>query len=277
MTEKQPYKVFGQPEFESSTLVVGWSEDAAKLGSKVTDYLNRELGGQEFAEIEPDDFFPLGGVSVENDIAQFPEGKFYHCPGKDLVLFRSHPPRSDWYRFLNSVLDVAEYYCHVKEIYTVGGMVYLGTHTFPRELMALSNSPEMTAVLSQYDLAREIDYESPPGQRPTLNSFLLWAAQRRQLAAASLWVPIPFYLVGAEDPQASGKVLEFLDERLDLGIDLDAIDEEAARQDKRITILRYNSPEIDSYINKLESGQGLTQDESESLVKAVEEFLRRQY
>ncbi|UCC61139.1 MAG: PAC2 family protein [Dehalococcoidia bacterium] len=277
MTEKQPYKVFGQPEFESSTLVVGWSEDAAKLGSKVTDYLNRELGGQEFAEIEPDDFFPLGGVSVENDIAQFPEGKFYHCPGKDLVLFRSHPPRSDWYRFLNSVLDVAEYYCHVKEIYTVGGMVYLGTHTFPRELMALSNSPEMTAVLSQYDLAREIDYESPPGQRPTLNSFLLWAAQRRQLAAASLWVPIPFYLVGAEDPQAWGKVLEFLDERLDLGIDLDAIDEEAARQDKRITILRYNSPEIDSYINKLESGQGLTQDESESLVKAVEEFLRRQY
>jgi predicted ATP-grasp superfamily ATP-dependent carboligase len=275
VNDEQPYKVFGQPEFESSTLVIGWSEDAAKLGKKVTDYLNRKLGGQEFAEIEPDDFFPLGGVSVENDIAQFPEGKFYHCPGKDLVIFRSHPPRSDWYRFLNSVLDVAEHYCHAKEVYTVGGMVFLGAHTFPRELMALSNSPEMTAVLSQYDLAREIDYESPPGQRPTLNSFLLWAAQRRQLAAASLWVPIPFYLVGAEDPQAWGKVLEFLDERLELGIDLDVIDEEAARQDKRLIILRDNSPEIDGYINKLESGQGLTQDESESLVKAVEEFLRK--
>jgi proteasome assembly chaperone (PAC2) family protein len=275
LNEKHPYRVFGQPEFGSSTLVVGWSEDAAKLGRKVTDYLTRKLEGQEFCEIEPDDFFPLGGVSVENNIAQFPEGKFYHCPGKDLVILQSHPPRSDWNRFLNSILDVAEQYCHVREVYTVGGMVYLGAHTYPRELMALSNSPEMTAVLSRYDLAREIDYESPPGQRPTLNSFLLWAAQRRGLAAASLWVPVPFYLVGAEDPQAWGKVLEFLDERLELGIDLDGIDEEAVRQDERITVLRGNSPEVDGYINKLESGQGLTPEESESLVKAMEEFLSR--
>jgi len=277
LTEKQPYKVFDQPELESSTLVIGWSEDAAKLGKKVTDYLNQQLGGREFGEIEPDDFFPLGGVSVENDIAQFPEGKFYHCPGKDLVIFRSSPPRSDWYRFLNSILDVAEHHCHVKEIYTIGGMVFLGAHTFARELMALSNSPEMTAVLSQYDLFREIDYETPPGQRPTLNSFLLWVAQRRQMAAASLWVPVPFYLVGTEDPQAWEKVLEFLDERLDLGIDLDGIDEEAARQDERMAALRSDSPEIDGYISKLESGVDLTQEESESLVKAVEEFLRRKY
>ena len=275
MDQKYPYRVFGQPELESSTLVVGWSEDAAKLGSKVTDYLIRNLEGQEFCEIEPDDFFPLGGVTVESDIAQFPEGKFYHCPGKDVVILQSHPPRSDWYRFLNSVIDVAEHYCQVKEIYTVGGMVYLGAHTFPRELMALSNSPAMTAVLTHYDLAREIDYESPPGQRPTLNSFLLWVAQQRGIAAASLWVPVPFYLVGAEDPQAWGKVLEFLDERLDLGIDLDGIDEAAVRQDERITILRGNSPEIDGYISKLENGQGLTQEESESLVKAMEDFLRR--
>jgi predicted ATP-grasp superfamily ATP-dependent carboligase len=277
MTGKQPFKVFGQPELESSTLVIGWSEDAARLGKKVTGYLNQQLGGRKFAEIEPDDFFPLGGVSVENDIAQFPEGVFYHCPGKDLVVFTSSPPRSDWYRFLSSVLDVAEHYCHVEEIYTVGGMVFLGAHTFSRELMALSNSPEMTAVLNQYDLFREIDYETPPGQRPTLNSFLLWAAQRRQMAAASLWVPVPFYLVGTEDPQAWGKVLEFLDERLDLGIDLDGIDQEAERQDERLAGLRGDSPEIDSYINKLESGVGLTPEESESLVKAVDEFLRRRY
>jgi hypothetical protein len=38
--------------------------------------------------------------------------------------------------------------------------------------------------------------------------------------------------------------------------------------------LRRTSPDIDGYIGKLESGLGLTQEESESLVRSVEEFLR---
>ena len=138
MSEKQPFRIYSNPELESSTLIVGWSEDAAKLGIKAVDYLIEKLGCQEFGEIEPEDFYPLGGVSVEDDIAQFPESRFYHCPGKAIVIFKSNPPRSDWYRFLNLVLDVAEHYCHVKELYTAGGMVYLGAHTFPRELIALA-------------------------------------------------------------------------------------------------------------------------------------------
>ena len=274
MTGKQPFRIDSVPELESSTLVVGWSEDAARLGTNVIGYLNEKLGAREFGEIEPEDFFPLGGVSVEDDIAQFPESKFYYCPGKDLVIFKSSPPRSNWYRFLNSVLDVAENYCHVKEIYTVGAMLYLGAHTFPRELIALAGSPEMKTVLNEYGLGRDINYESPPGQRPTLNSYFLWVAQRRQLAAASLWVPVPFYLVGSEDPQAWLKIIEFLDMRLNLGMELKDLNEESSKQDERMTRLRSLSHEVDNHIRKLENGLGLTQEESDALVRDVEGFLR---
>ena len=59
------------------------------LGRKATGYLNRKLKGQEFAEIEPEDFFTLGGVAIKDNIAQFPESKFYSCQKNELVVFQS--------------------------------------------------------------------------------------------------------------------------------------------------------------------------------------------
>ena len=275
MSEKRPFKIYGEPEFQSSALVVGWSEDAGKLGTKVVHYLNKKLGGREFGEIEPEDFFPLGGVSIEDDIAQFPESKFYCCQEKNLVIFKSKPPRSEWYKFLNSVLDVAEHYCHVKELYTIGGMVSLSSHTAHRELLAIVNSPKMKKVLSQYDLARDMDYETPLGQRPTLSSFLLWIAKRRKIAGASLWVPIPFYLVAIEDPQAWRKTLDFFDKRFALGIDFRDLDEEVTRQNEKIAQVRNQFPELDDYIHRLESNLSLTEQENGELIRKIEEFLRK--
>jgi predicted ATP-grasp superfamily ATP-dependent carboligase len=272
MSETQPLRIDREAAADAPALIVGWTEDAADLGSGVIDYLTARLGAEELGEIEPEGFFPLGGVAVAGNVARFPESKFYRCAGKGLVVFKSNPPRSEWFRFLNLILDVAEQ-CGAGEVYTVGGMVYLGAHTFPRELMALSNSAQMKGRMAGYGLAADIDYESPPGQRPTLNSFLLWAAGRRNIGAASLWVPVPFYLVGARDPLAWQKVIEFLDERFDLGIDLSGIDDEAAAHGARMAELRNGSANIDSYIRKLEGGLGLSPEESEELVRAVEDFL----
>jgi len=273
LSQESPFRIYAKPEFQSSSLIVGWAEDAGKLGPKVVDYLNKKLEAQDFGEIEPVDFFSLGGVLVENDVAHFPESKFHHCQAYNLVIFKSSLPRAEWYKFLNLIFDVIEQHCHVKELYTVGGMVSFGAHTAPRELFALANSPEMKEVLSQYDLARDMDYQTPPGQRPTLSSFLLWVAKRRNIAGASLWVPIPFYLVAMEDPQAWKKTLEFLDRRFDLRIDSTDLDEEIGRQNEKMAQLRIRSPEIDSYIRRLESNLSLTEEESERLVKAIEESL----
>lgn len=275
MSEKHPFKIYRRPELQSSSLVVGWRDDASKLGTKVTDYLNKKLGGREFGVIEPGDFFPLGGVAVEDDVAQFPESKFYCCQEKNLVIFKSDPPRSEWYKFLNLVLDVAERYCQVKELYTIGGMVSLSPHTAPRELLVVANSPEAKKALRQYDLAGDMDYETPPGQRPTLSSFLLWVAKGRNIVGASLWVPIPFYLVSTEDPQAWRKIATFFDERFGLGMDFSDLDEAVARQHEKIAEVRNRFPELDDYIRRLESNIYLTEEESEKLVSEIEEFLRK--
>ncbi len=271
---KDPLKFSWQPELKRPSLVVGWSVDAGTLGAKVIDYLNRKLGGQSFCEIEPVEFFTLEGVTIEDNLVQFPESKFYTCPGNDLVVFKSAPPSYEWYKFLNLILDIAEHYCHTKELHTIGGMVSLSAHTAPRQLLGTFNSPELKKALSHYNLDTGLDYETPPSQRPTLNSFLLWAAKRRNIPVVNLWVPIPFYLVAVDDPKAQRRVLEFFNQRFDLGIDFSDLDEEIRRQNQIMVEVSNSFPDIDESIRRLESNLGLSAEESQKLVREMEKFLR---
>jgi proteasome assembly chaperone (PAC2) family protein len=274
LNQGYPITVYQEPDLRQCSLVLGWSEDAGGLGPKVTKYLNLSLKGQEFAEIEPEDFFPMGGVAIKDNIARFPESRFYACSEHELVVFQSDSPSIEWYKFLNSVLDVAERYCRVKELYILGAMISFGAHTAPRQLIAVVNSIEMKQTLSQYDLNGDMDYETQPGERPTLNSFLLWLARERNIPGVTVWVPVPFYLAAMEDPQAQRKVLSFLNERLGLKIDFGDLDQEIRKQNEQLARARSRCPEIDDYINRLESSLVLSQEENGELVKKIEEFLR---
>jgi proteasome assembly chaperone (PAC2) family protein len=263
-----------QPKLRKPTMVIGWESDTARLGGRVTDFLIKNLEAQPFCDIDPVEFFPMGGVAIENDIVQFPQSTFYASREHNLVIFRSAMPRYEWYKFLNLVVDVAQDYCHVKEIYAIGGMITFAAHTSPREAWATCSSAKIKKTLSSYQLSRDMDFETPPGSRPTLNSYLLWITQRRDLTAASIWVPVPFYLMTGDDPAAHRKALEFLDTRLGLGLDYTDIDISIKQQNDKLRRLRQSSEEVDAYIKKLEKNQRLSEEEHENLVKAVDDCLR---
>jgi len=265
---------FSHPEFDRPSIIVSWAVDAAGVGERVTDYLNRKMENRAFCEIDPSAFFPLEGVAIEEDVIQFPECRFYAGQRKDVVVLRSRPPRFDWYAFLNLVLDAADDF-HAREVYAIGGMVSLAPHTAPRNLLANFNSADMKDNLSGHNLSTTMNYETPPGQRPTLNSYLLWAARRRNIDAAALWVPIPFYLAAEGDPKADLRVLEFFNRRFDLCHDLSDLDEEVRRQNRVISDARQASAEIDESIRKLENGETLSSEESEKLAAEISKSLSR--
>jgi proteasome assembly chaperone (PAC2) family protein len=274
LNEAKSFRLFSRPKFDSSTVIVVWNQDVGNLGSKVADYLTGQLGGRELGEISPEGFFSLSGVTVEDDIAQFPESKFYRFRTGNLVIFRSDIPRSNWYGFINLLLDIVEKYFKVKRIYTVGGMVLPSAHTTPRTLLSVVNSKEMKRTLGNYDIVHDMDYETREDQRPTFSSYLLWASKMRGIPGACLWIPVPFYLLAVEDPQACRKVLEFFNRHLELNINLTDIDSEVAELNQKIAQARGQFPELDAYISKLESNLGLTADEGESLVKKIDELLK---
>ena len=273
MSQRYPTTIYKEPKFRQSSLVLGWNEDIGRLGRNVTDYLNSELKGEGFAEIEPEDFFPLGGVAIEGNLARFPGSKFYACPERELVILQTDSPLARWYTFLNSVLDVAEHHCRVKELYVLGAMISFGAHTTPRQLLAVANSAETKEALSQYDLNKDMDYQTQPGERPTLNSFLLWLSRERNIPGVSLWVPVPFYLAAMEDLQAQRKVLSFLNERLGLRIDFGDLDREIGKQNEQLARARSRFPQINDCINRLESNLMLSEEENGELARQIEDFL----
>lgn len=268
---REALKIYRKPDMENPSLVVGWSMDAGRLGMKVVDYLNRKLGCRSFCEIEPVDFFPMAGIAIEDDVVQFPESKFYSCEEENLVLFRSPPPSHEWYKFLTLVLDSCKF-CRIREIYTVGSMVSLSAHTAPREIMGAFNYAEFKEALRQYKI-REIDYETPAGQRPTLNAYLLWMAKRRDIPAVSLWVPVPFYLAALNDPKAQKIILELLDHRLGMGLDFGDLDEEIRQQNRALAEVRESIPIVDRTMKMLESNLTLSEEETQELVKEVDRAL----
>ena len=273
MKEKQ-FKFHSEFKLECPSLIAGWVDDAGGIGSGVTGYLRRKLKSYLLAEIEPMGFFPLNGVVIRDDIARFPESKLYYCPEKELLLFESDSPHGDWYRFLNTIIDMAQFHCRLDEIYTIGGMISLSAHTAPRQVMAVASMPEAKAVISGYNIDTTMNYETPSGQRPTLSSYLIWLAGQRKIKGASVWVPIPFYLTSVDDTQSWRMLLEFFDKRFGLGLDFSDLDQKIEEQYEKLNRARTTSPELDGYIKRLETSQPLTQDENDKLVMDIEEILK---
>jgi predicted ATP-grasp superfamily ATP-dependent carboligase len=271
--QEKSCRFYDKVKFDCPSLIVGWKEDAGAIGSGVLEYLRDKLNAKLFAEIEPTGFFPLNGVTVNDNIAIFPECRFYYSSEKHVMLFEGHSPHTDWYRFLNTMIAVSMENCRLSEVYTVGGMISMAPHTTPRQVMAVSGSAEAKLNLQNCGLDTSMDYETPDGQRPTLSSYLVWLAARQKIKGASVWVPIPFYLTSVSDPEACELLLRFFDSRFGLGLDFTELEREIADRRQILDRARGDNAEMDEFLKRLESNLPLTQDENDKLIQDVEEVL----
>jgi len=267
---KNIFKFSKQPKFENPSLIVGWNEDIGELSPKVIGYLNKKIQAESFCEIEPTGFFSLEGVAIKNDIAQFPESKFYYSERKDLVIFKSTKPRFERYKFLNAVLDITEHFCKIKELLTISGTISPAAHTSQRKISAVFNQKRIQKEFCGFEL-ENMNWEGPPA----ISSYLLWLAKTRSIPGVSLWPEIPFYLAATEDLQAVKLTLSFLNKRFNLDLDLRELDEEIRGQNIKIARLREEDSEINKCIGMLEGGLSLSGEEQMELTKEVTELLEK--
>jgi len=267
---KKPFKYTGLPKLKNSSLIVGWNKDTGNLAPAVLEFLNRILGCQVFCELELEDFFSFGGVAVEHNVVHFPECIFFYNEKKNLVIFKSDQPHFQHYKFLNTILDIAERFCHVHELYTISGFASSFVHTSPRRIFSVFNLPEFQVELRGYGL-EDMTWEGPPA----ISSYLLWLARKRGLPGVSLWSELPFYLGAHEDPQCVKSSLSFFDSRFNLNLDLTGFDNMIQEQDKKIALLRQEKAEIDQYLKLLESGISLDEEEQLKLAREIYSLLKK--
>ncbi len=255
------------------SMLVGWSPDAGELGIKAINFLNRQIGAEDFGDFEPLGFFPLGGVIIEEDVIRFPISRFFSSESDNLIIFASSQPTSKQYEFLNLVLDVAKEF-QVKRICTIGGLISKTiAHTEKRKVYSVVNHPGLKMELTKYDMVTDLNYHGST----SMSGFLLWLAKKREIEALSLWIEVPFYLSSEEDPRATKIILKHLSNMFDLQIDLSELEQEVRTQEEKIAQLREANPQINEYIGRLERGKELTEEEEATLTREISGVLREDW
>jgi predicted ATP-grasp superfamily ATP-dependent carboligase len=268
-TKPEVFRFSSQPRLEKPPLVIGWTMDAGDVSRGVGDFLAEAMGGHSFCQIEPTDFFAVGGVTVEGNVAEFPQSRFFHDERNNVLVLRSDEPQASKYEFLGAVLDMAEHY-RVESLYTVNGIASMIAHTSPRRAFGVFSDGDIRERLRWY-MPLGLSWHGPPH----LSTYLLWLAKQRHIPAASLWVEVPFYLADYQDAQAVKTAASLLGHIIGWDYGVSDLDLRVIEQDETLAELRQEDPEIDARIQALEQDETLDTEEQAELVEAIHGALRK--
>jgi hypothetical protein len=240
-------RLFKEPRLKKPELFCGWP-GIGNIGLIAVDTLKGVVMAEEFAEIEPWDFFYPEKVSIRDGLLkelEFPTNKFYYqrLKNRDVIFFigekqpteaeRMYATGEKAYQIANLVLDVAEKFgCH--RVYTSGACVSPIHHTMKPRVVSVLSSDKLAAEVTRYPntiLTSEMEGRESEGVITGLNGLLLAVAKNRGLESICLMGEIPDWLSGSPFPypKASKSVLEVFAEILEISIDLTVLDEMTAQ------------------------------------------------
>jgi len=272
-----------QPDLRRPALVAafkGWN-DAGDAASEAAGWIVRNGGGRRFAWIDPEEHYDFQSARPQVELVDgvtrrltWPTTECYAVTlddaSRDLVVVLGVEPNYRWRSFCRAVVEVAtETGCSLTV--TLGALLADVTHTRPPSVTGTASDPALVAELE----LTPSRYEGPTGIVGVLQD----SCRARDLAAVSLWVPVPHYLAGPPHPVATHALLDRLGRLVDVHFDLDELraagDLWRARVDDAIS----EDPNAQAYVRELESR---TQDpempltSGEDLAAELERFLREQ-
>ena len=296
--------LYKEPKLKNSIMLCGWP-GIGNIGINAIDNLRTVLKAQEFAEIEPWDFFDPRKVVIESGLLkdlEFPSSKFYfqRIENQDLIFFIGEEQPAERrtryaegqkaYKIANLVLDVAEK-LDCRRVYTSGAAVTRIHHTTKPKVWAVPNDESLIDEIKEYEntiLMSGIEGGGSQGTITGLNGLLLGVAKKRRLKAVCLMGEIPYYLQGTPwpYPKASKSVLEVLSKILGIRLDLGQLDELAERIEENIEELLENlykaeviPPQVKDEIEKLRYARPtelgpITEEEQKKIMEHIDELFK---
>jgi len=295
-------RFYQKPELENPVMIASWP-GIGNIGIIAVDTLRAAVMAEEFAEIEPWDFFYPSKVLIskgELKELEFPASKFYFkkTGDNDLIFFigeeqpteggRAYAEGKKAYRMANIVIDVAEEF-GCQRIYTSGAAVAAVHHTLRPKVWAVPNTGSIIDELKGYKntiLMSDLEERSGQGNITGLNGLLLGVARRRGLDAVCIMGEIPVYLQGfpIPYPKASKSVLEVLTASLGLDIVMDGIDALAASSENEIErVYEMFPPDIKEQLDKLKQvtytepaePEPITDDDKKRILDDIDKFFKK--
>jgi len=258
----------------------GWN-DAADAASSAIDLLTRSLSSNQFAQIDPEDFYDftatrpsvrsLGGLKRTID---WPQNTFsWSTPPEapsGVILMRGVEPQLKWRTFCGQILEVAtELNCSM--VITLGSLLADVAHTRPTPIFG---NAYKESVINRFNLG-QAHYEGPTGIVGVLHTECVSA----QIDSASLWAAVPAYVPSAPSPKAALALVKRVCELTNLTLNPKNLASASQAYEQEITALVAEDETTIDYVRHLEEQHDLNAgpiQSADDLVKEVERFLREQ-
>ncbi|MDQ2910129.1 MAG: PAC2 family protein [Actinomycetota bacterium] len=249
-------RIHSRPELERPVLIAafrGWN-DGAQAASLAAGYLAKTWEAEQFAEIDPEDFFDFQAtrphVSLEDGLTrriEWPETGFYHARpeglDRDVVLLLGIEPNLRWRTFTELVVGLASE-LGVELMITLGALLADVPHTRPAPVTGSATDSELVERLG-LSASR---YEGPTGIVGVLHD----ACRQAEIPSASLWAAVPHYVSLTPSPRAAVALCERLGTLIGVDIDVDELEEAAQSYEEQVSEAVASDEETASYVEELE-------------------------
>ena len=249
-------RIHSRPELEKPVLLAafrGWN-DGAQAASLAAGYLAKTWDAEQFAEIDPEDFFDFQAtrphVSLEDGLTrriEWPETGFYHARpeglDRDVVLLLGIEPNLRWRTFTELVVGLASE-LEVELMITLGALLADVPHTRPAPVTGSATDSELVERLG-LSASR---YEGPTGIVGVLHD----ACREAGIPSASLWAAVPHYVSLTPSPRAAVALCERLGSLIGVDIDVDELEEAAQSYEEQVSEAVASDEETASYVEELE-------------------------
>jgi len=218
-------KITKRPRLKKPYLVVAWP-GMGEVAFKAASYLIEQLKAEEFASIQPEDFFYLTGSLVQKGLLstpELPQSKFYFWKNKsgknDLIIFVSNaqPDLARAESYSKQIIAVAKSF-KIDTVVSFASMPQAIDHTQDSGVWFAATATELSNNLKRFNL--NVLNE---GQISGMNGLFLGIAKREGFKGFCLLGEISLYTIQIENPKASAAVLNVLSKILDIKIDLSGL------------------------------------------------------
>jgi predicted ATP-grasp superfamily ATP-dependent carboligase len=262
----------------------GWN-DAGDAASLAVSYLAQSWDAEEFASIDPEDFFDFTETRPQVKIVdgstraiEWPTTDFLYAevPGTDhdVVFVRGVEPHLRWRTFSKAVVDtLAE--VGVETVVILGALLADVPHTRPVRVSGTTHDRELASRLGVLSNT----YEGPTGIVGVLHD----AFQTAGMSTASFWAAVPHYVHQVPSPKAALALVERSAGVLGARVNPLELRVAAEEYERQVSERVADDEEAAAYVAQLEEAEDVEPDDraipslpsdAGALADEVERFLR---
>jgi proteasome assembly chaperone (PAC2) family protein len=281
-----------EPALHAPSLVIGFAgwANAAGLSVEVVAQLQSLLDTDAIGTLEAPECYVITNPSLAHrplttirggmvEDLRLPTTDVHALQGAgtqpELLLIQGLEPDIHWPEYVEALWGLINRF-GVRRVYTIGSYYDQIPHTRPPHVTAVVSDLRLKAALR----SQHVDFTSYEG--PTsIQTFLLYTCQQRQIEGVSLWGGVPPYLQGSY-PRGVVRILSVLSKLVGCSIDSSALQSWVSEFESALQQQVAKNDELQAFIKQLEAAhdQAVTDTDvqhGDEIVEEIQQFLRQRH